>query len=403
VDSPYAIPQNVGDGDPGFYNLATSEYWPILEFTPGVDDYARKMVDVPMIDPAALTIDGVMDEAAWSAAAKAEMITSAGFEIYTNKYYREALTEPDYDEMVGYMLWAKDTLYVFMHIDEFVNDSTDLYWNGQWTGDQLFFSLSNRLARDMVGWYDGNVYAAPDGPYHFLILGDRVTLNDSAETYIPDEYKHFPDDTTRYFNAGDIARWGITIDKPNGVWNVEMAIYNPAVTAYGRLGFNIGGSTGSYAADTTYFDSYAYYTWQPCVVDSPYAIPQNVGDGDPGFYNLATSEYWPLLTFVPSGTVDVDEPSGEETLPLAFSLGQNYPNPFNPSTTVRYTVPSAARVVLNVYNVLGQRVATLVDGQRVAGTYEVKWTADRQASGVYLYELRADGTVIATRKMMLLK
>lgn len=374
-------------------------------------DFARRQVEVPKADSGAITIDGVMDEAAWSTAGEINMITSSGFDIFANKYYREDLVEPDYDEMYARLLWSKDTLFVFMHIDEFVNDTTDLYWNGQWTGDQLFISLSNRLGVDMMGWYDGNVYAAPDGPYHFLILGEDVTLNNGQETYIPEEYWRFPDDTVRVFEASDIARWGVTIDKATGVWNVEMAIYQPHVNADSRIGFNIGGSTGSTYDDTTSThdpDAYGYYTWQPNVPDFPWDQPQGVpippwGGGDPGFYNLANADCWGLLTFVPSSVTGIEDGDGALGVPSAFSLEQNYPNPFNPATTVSYSVPSAARVTLTVHNVLGQQVATLVDGMSAAGRFAVRWDATNVASGIYFVQLRANNAIVSTRKMMLLK
>ncbi|MGE5440281.1 MAG: hypothetical protein ACM3UR_10515, partial [Bacteroidota bacterium] len=106
-------------------------------------DYVRKKVDVPRAT-GTIKIDGKMDDADWANAAHADMITNKGYEIWTNKYYREGLKAPDYDAMYGRMLWSEDTLYVFMHIDEFVNDSTNLFWKGKWTGDQLFISLSDR-------------------------------------------------------------------------------------------------------------------------------------------------------------------------------------------------------------------------------------------------------------------
>jgi hypothetical protein len=104
-------------------------------------------------------------------------------------------------------LWSQDTLFAFIVIDEFVNDSTNLFWNGRWTGDQLFVSLSNRLARSMMGWYDGNSYAAPDGPYHYWIFGDQVTLADGAELYVPEEYRGCFGDSLRTFDAADHVRW----------------------------------------------------------------------------------------------------------------------------------------------------------------------------------------------------
>jgi hypothetical protein len=374
----------------------------------GQSDYVRKQVSVPKVDPAAITIDGMMDEPAWATGGKADMVTSAGFEIFTNKYYRESLTEPDYDEMYARLLWAKDTLYVFMHIDEFVDDSTDLYWDGQWTGDQLFIALSNRLGVDMKGWYDGNVYAAPDGPYHFLIMGPDVTLNAGNETGIPEEYQRFPDDTTRIFDASTIARWATFIDKPNGVWNVEMAIYQPNANAGSKVAFNIGGSTGSTYSDTVYFDAYAYYAWQPSVVDSPYSQPENVplppwGAGDPGFYTLANADAWALLEFGPEGTVGVNDPKDERGVPTSFVLNQNYPNPFNPATRVSFDVPRAAKVTLNVFNLLGQKVATLVDERLSAGRHELTWNAQNLPSGMYILQMQADGSFTSSRKMMLLK
>jgi hypothetical protein len=79
-----------------------------------------------------------------------------------------------------------------------------------------------------------------------------------------------------------------------------------------------------------------------------------------------------------------------------FCLEQNFPNPFNPSTLLRYDVPENARVVLEVFNVLGQRVAVLQDGIEPAGAHAVRWSAGELSSGVYLARLRAistDGTV----------
>jgi hypothetical protein len=94
--------------------------------------------------------------------------------------------------------------------------------------------------------------------------------------------------------------------------------------------------------------------------------------------------------------------STEIQTPTDLVLHQNYPNPFNPSTTIRYTLPSKNRVTLTVFNSVGQRVATLVDGEVEAGYHEVTFDASHLASGVYLYQLRA-GASAETRKLMILK
>jgi len=90
------------------------------------------------------------------------------------------------------------------------------------------------------------------------------------------------------------------------------------------------------------------------------------------------------------------------TVPATFGLSQNYPNPFNPSTNFSYDLPEAADVNLTVYNILGQRVRTLVDQKMEAGTHTVAWDASQYASGVYFYRITA-GSFTATKKMLLLK
>lgn len=98
----------------------------------------------------------------------------------------------------------------------------------------------------------------------------------------------------------------------------------------------------------------------------------------------------------------LDAEEGEPELPKTYALTQNYPNPFNPSTEIAFDLPTASQVRLTVYNILGQEVTTLVNGQRSAGHYVEQWDAGGQASGIYFYKLEA-GSFSETRKMMLLK
>ena len=91
-------------------------------------------------------------------------------------------------------------------------------------------------------------------------------------------------------------------------------------------------------------------------------------------------------------------------------FSQNYPNPFNPSTVIGYQVPVNRSVTLKIYNLLGQEVATLVNGTQSAGSYSVVWNASQFASGVYFYKMQvrqADGmqagSFTATKRLVLLK
>lgn len=94
-------------------------------------------------------------------------------------------------------------------------------------------------------------------------------------------------------------------------------------------------------------------------------------------------------------------------IPEVFRLEQNYPNPFNPSTVISYSLPYDAEVVLEVCDILGQRVALLVDEQSTPGSYDVVFNADGLASGLYLYRLHATGSngqvFSQIRKLMLVK
>jgi hypothetical protein len=94
-----------------------------------------------------------------------------------------------------------------------------------------------------------------------------------------------------------------------------------------------------------------------------------------------------------------------ELVPRSFSLRQNYPNPFNPTTVIEYFLPGGPtrhRVSLRVYNLLGQEVATLVNGEQEPGRYRVPWNAAGLPSGLYYYRLQA-GDYTETKAMLLLR
>ena len=115
------------------------------------------------------------------------------------------------------------------------------------------------------------------------------------------------------------------------------------------------------------------------------------------------------INFIPlfEGVVFFGDPalSAEEpvnTRPDIYALSQNYPNPFNPTTEIAFDLPNKTDVKLSIFNILGQKVATLVDKNMSAGSYTVEWDASEAATGVYFYKLEAD-SFTETRKMMLLK
>jgi hypothetical protein len=122
--------------------------------------------------------------------------------------------------------------------------------------------------------------------------------------------------------------------------------------------------------------------------------PQDLTDFSGAYYLLDGTEYLGNLMTA------IDEELG---VPSEFRLSANYPNPFNPTTVIEFDVPSAARIRLEVFNLLGQRVALLVDGVLEPGTHRISWQAAGEVpSGNYLYRIAAPEWT-ASRLMTLLK
>jgi hypothetical protein len=92
----------------------------------------------------------------------------------------------------------------------------------------------------------------------------------------------------------------------------------------------------------------------------------------------------------------------DDELPVSYSLSQNYPNPFNPSTTISFQIPISGFVKLVVYDILGEEVATLINEEKIAGSYEVDFNVRNLASGIYFYTINA-GSFTSTKKMILMK
>ena len=88
--------------------------------------------------------------------------------------------------------------------------------------------------------------------------------------------------------------------------------------------------------------------------------------------------------------------------PSSYSLSQNYPNPFNPNTKIQYSVPQSSQVVIKVFDILGNEIATLVNEEKPAGNYEVEFNGATLPSGVYFYQLKA-GNFVETKKMILIR
>lgn len=145
------------------------------------------------------------------------------------------------------------------------------------------------------------------------------------------------------------------------------------------------------------------YRW-PFDQDFHFILNVAVGGNWPGSPDASTTFPQDMIidyvrVYQEAESTSIDRNPGDET-PQAYMLYQNYPNPFNPSTEILLELPQSENVQLNVYNILGQHVATLIDGFLGAGTHSATFNATGLASGVYMYRLTAGGNV-QTRLMTL--
>jgi hypothetical protein len=133
------------------------------------------------------------------------------------------------------------------------------------------------------------------------------------------------------------------------------------------------------------------------------ALAGNALQGGHVEYNIA-------IMYLQTSATLTDVTPTTDAVPADFRLNQNYPNPFNPSTMIRYALPVGSFVSLEVFDIIGRKVATLVNGDQPAGSYVVRFDAGNLANGTYFYSLKArkteggqSGEFTETRKMMLLK
>ena len=129
-----------------------------------------------------------------------------------------------------------------------------------------------------------------------------------------------------------------------------------------------------------------------------------IGDASPDSANYVLDVFYVQDFYV----IEIDYSGGtavndEGELIIAYSLMQNYPNPFNPSTIINYQLKDAGKIELIIFNSLGQKVTTLVNGEQTPGSYTMEWDASAFASGIYYYRLKAGNHFTKTRKMVLMR
>jgi hypothetical protein len=191
------------------------------------------------------------------------------------------------------------------------------------------------------------------------------------------------------------------LGKTSGTVGVIGALVYAANSSGAIYGYDVTDERGSYAIAGAAPGSYTLF------VDAPGFSSSASTVASPTYANDAkgTAQGVTGVNFTLNAITAVEE--SQDLVPSGYVLEQNFPNPFNPSTQILFSLPSSERVTLTIYNILGQKIAALVDGDLAAGTHVVTWNGRdgrglQLPSGVYFYKLES-ATFSAARKMLMLK
>ena len=124
-------------------------------------------------------------------------------------------------------------------------------------------------------------------------------------------------------------------------------------------------------------------------------------DNDGDMDALSVSFFDNIVAWYENLTITTSIKKHETKTPKAFHLNQNYPNPFNPSTTIKYTLSESDKISLTIYNIIGQKIVTLVNEYKHPGEHEIRWKPKGLHSGIYFYKLQLGNGFVETKKMIL--
>ncbi len=245
-------------------------------------------------------------------------------------------------------------------------------YTGQYSYEQVAFSNFSSITK-LVFNYGGS-------PTIFI---DDISYTDHGA--LPVELVNF---SAILINDKINLKWLTATEVNNYGFEIQKKIYNSQLTMnnWEKVGFVKG------AGNSNSQKSYSFVDENPTNGKIEYRLKQVDNDGK----------------FKYSKVINIDI----KNIPSEFSLGQNYPNPFNPTTKIKFSIPSVvdanfasttAHVTLIVYNLLGQKVATLVNGELSSGNHSVSFDASKLSSGVYIYRLKAGNNFTAIKKMILMK
>jgi hypothetical protein len=344
----------------------------IMQAAPDSDMRIEAKFDTPLL--LRYQIEGIVVEAADSSAIRFD-VSCAGdslmmFAYTTRDNFRTGQVQPN----VWYKLYPKGVAPLVL----IVRRTGDTWWltdsiPGIGKTQRGAFTFCMNVKR--VGVYAGNTGSPAPA---FTALVDYFF--NSAAPIVPDDGVGVAPDT-----LGPNV-FGIKVTP--GTQNVQIS-WKTDEPSRGMVEYGLTQSYGSSVTDSVLSQLHAL-TLADANPKSPYFVRVTSDDGRPANSTIID-------------TIRIRPVTGVETeRPYSFALQQNYPNPFNPMTVVSYQLPVTSEVTLVVHDLLGRKVAELVNEKQAPGSYEARFDGAGLASGVYLYRLTANGN-IAVRKMLLVR
>jgi hypothetical protein len=278
-------------------------------------------------------------------------------------------------------------------------DSTDATRSAEWanTGEK-YPNGNNRMM-----W----IFTAPNDSTEWTISNNYYAVSDSGQAF-------FNQHTAEPIVVGSPLSWHINSRLGADSVNAFTLISDPGLVNTQNLMTNLmrwyvsptGGNKTKNTPSTLWHRATDDMDRRPIAfwindLDAAYSTSSPAYSGSQGGFPVGDLNWFP--TKKAEWEIWVTDVETEEGyIPQSFSLEQNYPNPFNPSTKITFNLPQSGIVNISIYNLLGQKVATVIDQELIAGRHTVDFDASSLSSGVYFYKIES-GKNTATQKMMLLK